>query len=89
MHPAVHEWINQSTTGVRISKYAYGTARDSKKTAEAWREYLPHYVTLEVNRICKDAMVALGYRTGEDLDTYENLTQSLVGEFPLSSYISL
>ena len=89
MHLEVLKWTNNSTTDHYISNGIYETARNSASNTEAWRRYLHHNIAIKMNEICKHAMAELGYRTGNDNVIYKNMSYSLVGHFPLPSYITL
>ena len=81
---SVVKWIKRSTdlpTNSTID--AFGTIRDSAKTAEAWRKYVPYDLALGMDAQCKDVLPMLGYQRVTDRNSYLNMSYSLVNSLKL------
>jgi hypothetical protein len=83
----VIKWISEATmndyNGTNREHYAYSTARDSKRTAEAWRQYIPYEVARELDTACTGTLQLLGYSLVNDEQTYLNTSVTYVNSIDL------
>ena len=71
----VLSWIHKATRQTTSNEQdldVYSTMRDSSRSAEGWRKYIPYEIAAAMDTQCAEALRLLGYSTVSDLDVYSN-----------------